>query len=240
MREVTENIQLSPMKDKIVIDQLPDCDIEDYDLNKPKELMKFLFSIERQCRNSRAYKKMIGFLKEFLDMNKCSFYKNENNIDTSTIKIHIHHSPLTLFDIVSTVYNKRKACGQSITANMIAKETMYNHYKLLVGLIPLSVTVHEIVHNGGLFIPTNVTYGYYQDFVKQYEPYMDKELLRILSNAEALSEKYDYAKQTKILTFNMVYIDPSGAYDFPSYENLSKLLREQINQSEKGETVDET
>lgn len=235
MREITENIILPPLKDKIILEHIPEYDIEDYDLNKPKELMRFLFSIERLCRNSRSYKKLIGFLKEYLDMNQCSFYKNSNNIDTNGLKIHIHHSPLTLFDIVSTIYNKRKACGQSITPNMIAKETMFNHYKLLVGLIPLSETVHEIVHNGGLFIPTSVTYGYYQNFVKQYEPYMDKELLRILSNAEELSEKYDYAKQTKILTVKMVYIDPSGEYEFPSYKDLSNLLLTKIDQSEKGE-----
>lgn len=232
MRETYNNIPVQETKDKIVIDNIPDYDTSDYDLNKPKDEMRFLFSIERICRNSRAYKKLINFLREFIDMNKCSFYKNINNIDTYAIKIHIHHSPLTLFDIVQTVYRKRKATGQPITENLIAKEVMYNHYKMHIGLIPLSETVHELVHSGSLFIPTNVVYGYYKQFIEDYKPYIDQDLLSNLMLAEKATEEYDYEKQTKVLEFKMVYIDPSGAYEFPSFSDISKMLQ---NKLEKGD-----
>ena len=38
-------------------------DIEDYDLSNPKDLTAYFKSIERICRNSRSYKKLVDFLK---------------------------------------------------------------------------------------------------------------------------------------------------------------------------------
>ena len=60
MREYTE-IELPEKKESIVIKSLPEFDIEDYDLTNPKELTAYFKSIERICRNSRSYKKLIDF-----------------------------------------------------------------------------------------------------------------------------------------------------------------------------------
>lgn len=212
----------------ITIDHLPEYDIEDYDLSNPKILHKFLTQVEYVCRKSRCYKKFIQFLKDQCDMNKCSFYKNLNGISTSEIKIHMHHEPLTLYDIVNIIYNKRLQNHESLSEFQIAKEVMYNHYKMMIGLIPLSETVHELVHNGFLFIPTTSVFGYYKKFYEDYEPFIDPNMKRILANNENISLNYNFAKETQVLTMQTVYIDSSGAYEFPNCEEIANVLKQKV------------
>lgn len=229
MRMYNEIILENKPELNIVIDYLPEYDIEDYDLTNPKILQKFLMQIENICRKSRCYKKLIMFLKDQADMNKCSFYKNLNGISTSEIKIHIHHDPLTLYDIVNVIYNKRVQNHESLSEFQIAKEVMYNHYKMMVGLIPLSETVHELVHSGFLFIPTNVIFGYYKNFIQEYEQYIDPGILQILKYNEKVTETYNFEKETKVLTMNTVYIDTSGAYELPKVEDIISLFQNKLS-----------
>ena len=226
---------LPDKKKSIYIKFVPEFNISDYDLSNPKELSKYFKSIERICRNSRTYKKLINFLRENVDMNKCSYFKNVDNIDTYSLKIHIHHTPLTLYDIVTTVYNKRLLNHESLSEMMVAKEVMWLHYNLFVGLIPLSETVHGSVHNGQAFIPTTKVYGMYKSFVKLYEPYMDKELLKVLSNMEEMSEDYDTI--TKLLEVSPVFIDYEEGigFEFPKPQELAAVLSHKLKDMDKAE-----
>ena len=228
---------LPDKKKSIYIKFVPEFNISDYDLSNPKELSKYFKSIERICRNSRTYKKLINFLRENVDMNKCSYFKNVDNIDTYSLKIHIHHTPLTLYDIVTTVYNKRLLNHESLSEMMVAKEVMWLHYNLFVGLIPLSETVHGSVHNGQAFIPTTKVYGMYKTFVKLYEPYMDKELLKVLSNMEEMSEDYDTI--TKLLEVSPVFIDYEEGigFEFPNPQELSAVLSKKIREMDRSEVA---
>ena len=79
---------------------------------------------------------MVKFLRENIGMNRCSFYENVNNVDTFKIKIHIHHEPLTLFDITKIVFTKRQYNHENLDEEMTSKEVMLLHFNLLVGLIP--------------------------------------------------------------------------------------------------------
>ena len=228
---------LPDKKKSIYIKFVSEFNISDYDLSNPKELSKYFKSIERICRNSRTYKKLINFLRENVDMNKCSYFKNVDNIDTYSLKIHIHHTPLTLYDIVTTVYNKRLLNHESLSEMMVAKEVMWLHYNLFVGLIPLSETVHGSVHNGQAFIPTTKVYGMYKTFVKLYEPYMDKELLKVLSNMEEMSEDYDTI--TKLLEVSPVFIDYEEGigFEFPNPQELSAVLSKKIKDMDRSEVA---
>lgn len=228
---------LPDKKKSIYIKFVPEFNISDYDLSNPKELSKYFKSIERICRNSRTYKKLINFLRENVDMNKCSYFKNVDNIDTYSLKIHIHHTPLTLYDIVTTVYNKRLLNHESLSEMMVAKEVMWLHYNLFVGLIPLSETVHGSVHNGQAFIPTTKVYGMYKTFVKLYEPYMDKELLKVLSHMEEMSEDYDTI--TKLLEVSPVFIDYEEGigFEFPKPQELAAVLSHKLKEMDKVEVA---
>lgn len=230
MRDFTEP-ELNDKVEVIRISSLPEYDISDYDLSNPKELTQYFKNIERICRGSRTYKKLVDFLREHVDMNKCSFYKNINNLDTYSIKIHIHHSPLTLYDIVTTVYSKRVVNHETLSENIVAKEVMWVHYNMIIGLIPLSETVHGLVHNGILFIPTTKVYGMYKKFIDIYGPYIDPDTKRILSRLEEMSETYEF--NTKVLEVSPVYIDSSGAYEFPNLNELAQQLSDKVNEIDK-------
>lgn len=233
MREYSSVILPDP-PESIQIKSLPEYYIQDWDLSDSKQLHKFFLYIDRVVvRHSHLYKKLVNFLREHVDMNCCSFYKNINNIDTNSIHIEIHHEPFALFDIVNIVYSKRLALHEPLTENQIAKEVLWNHYRMAVGLIPLSETVHELVHNGFLFIPTTTVFGYYKKFYEDYKDFIDPSIKKVLQYNEQASLEYDFQKNTKVLTMKAMYLDTSGAYEFPNTEDIINLMKQKIEDSDK-------
>lgn len=212
----------------IKINELPEYNIQDWDLNDEKEFKKYITTIERIVRGSFEYRAMIRYLREYLDMNKCSFYANVNNIDTTKIQIEIHHEPLSLYDICLIIYNKKRSFNESLDEEAVAKEVMYVHYNLMVGLIPLAATVHELVHNQYLFIPTTKIFGKYKEFVNRYEPWMLHEQLLILDKIEKFTQYFEDSYKT-LLSKQYIYIDISGIYDFPQTSELMNSLKVRIN-----------
>ena len=98
----------------IVIDDIPPYDIRDYDIFDDKDFKKYIDDIERSARKSLEYGEFIKYLRDYMDMNTCSFFENISNKNNYKIKIHIHHHPLTLYDIVMTVYQKRSFFNESL------------------------------------------------------------------------------------------------------------------------------
>ena len=80
----------------VKISHIPDFDIQDYDLNDEKELFKYFKDIEKSIRTSMEYRAMIAYLRNNVNMNKCSFYKNVTNSISNKIKIHNIKRRLTL------------------------------------------------------------------------------------------------------------------------------------------------
>ena len=215
--------------DVIKIGTLPPFEQPDYDLNDEKEMKKYLFDIEKTVRNSFEYRyKWLKYLKEYVDMNQCSFYQNVSNVDTSKIRIEIHHEPLSLYDIVVTVFNKRVAFHESLEVEMVAKEVMYHHFAMSVGVIPLAETVHELVHNHYLFIPTTKVYGNYKKFVQEYEPYMPIECIDALKKIEEYTMAYDGEEYKQLLDRKYIYVDVTGAYNLPPLEEVAGLMKNRL------------
>lgn len=215
----------------INIDYIPDFDMCDYDLTNPKEFKKLSDRIEKVCRSSYEYRAFINYLRDFGDMNKCSFLKYITNTESREIRIEIHHEPLTLYDIVQTVLKKRMTLNELIDEEMVAKEVMWNHYRLHVGLIPLSETVHEMVHNQYLFIPVQAIFGRWREFVNEYNSFIDPEILSNLEKLDKLSESYDMDSNT-VLNPGMVYVNVDDPEYQASAEELYKLSQAMIDQSE--------
>lgn len=157
-----------------------------FDITVEKEAIKFIKLCEKFIRNSFEYSEYRRYLSIEMDMNKCAFFDGVGTFDDSRrMKIEIHHAPLTLYDITETVISKQSSEGQ-LNILKIAQEVMELHYRGLVGLIPLSETVHELVHAGKVFIPVHYVYGYPSKFVDEYGVYMSKELKNNLNkNIEA-------------------------------------------------------
>ncbi len=181
-----------------------------------KQRRKLIEQVKKAIRSSMEYRDYVQYLKENVDMDSCAFFKNvtsnakENN-ENKKVKIEIHHEPFTLEDYVSVVLDKYIEEGQEIDALDIAEEVMELHYNNEVGLIPLSKTIHQIVHNTGKVpIPLYMCYGNYTQFLQDY--HVDDDLI------DKLKRKMDQTKQLTAESFNALmkdyqYLDVDGQTD---------------------------
>lgn len=227
-----DNIILARKNDKtnIVLDDIPPCDVLVWDLDNPKELKQYLSTIEKQIRRSFEYRNMIHFLKTYYDMDQCAFIKYDAT-DLANIRIEIHHSPFTLYDIVCIVYRKKIFYQELLTTSMVAKECTMLHYKLLVGLIPLSKTVHELVHAGKLFIPSTSVYGDYNAFIDTYKDFCDEDQLETINRIEKYSTEYSELVNTSILDQNPITLQVNNSnFILPNLSNLESNMNNRITE----------
>lgn len=148
-----------------------------------KEKDRIIKRIERQIRMSIEYRDYIKFLKDYVNMNACAFFKNVSNdgAENKRIKIEVHHEPFTLRDYVEVVLNKYIDLGMPLNELYIADEVMQIHYENQVGLIPLSRTMHQVMHKSNkIKIPLYMLYGDYMAFMRGYEDYLTDEMIEKL------------------------------------------------------------
>lgn len=138
-----------------------------------KEFKNYILNIEKLVRTSNEYKNLIKYLKNELNFNSCIYL---NKLTTDDIKIELHHSPYTLFDIVKIMINKFEANDRPYNTFIIAHEVIKLHYMNLVGLVPLSKSMHELVHSSQLKIHKNFHIGLTDKFFELFKNYMDSEL----------------------------------------------------------------
>lgn len=168
-------------------------------LSTDKEKNKYIKRIESIVRTSMEYKDYINYLRENVDMTKCAFFNNVDSTDNRKIKIEVHHEPLTLYNIVKIIINKHIAECIPLNDLYISDEVMNLHYMNLVGLIPLSKTVHQVVHNNSdMVVPLYLVYGDYNKFIQEYGDYIDDEIYDVLEN------KIDKTKNVKEDSFNIL------------------------------------
>lgn len=183
---------------------IPDYDTQDYNLANEKDFERYIKDIETVCRNSIEYRSLINYLRENMDMNRCAFMENITNADTFSIKIEIHHYPLTLYEIVKTIVAKRMYFDEDLEVEAVAMEVMYVHYFLMVGLIPLSQTLHDLAHNNSLFININNVIGDWKGFIEEYKGFVPAETLDKVAELEKKSltvnlNNYNLLAQNPIL-----------------------------------------
>lgn len=222
---------------RINIPYLPEYDIEDYDFYDEKDIEKYIKDVERVCRNSFEYRRLIKFLKTKLDMRKCAFYERvtmETSDCYSKIAIHIHHEPLTLYNICKIVFKKRMELGEIIDEQITAKEVMLLHYNLLVGLIPLAETVHELVHNKYLFVPTTKVFGFYRNFLDMYDKYIPEDIKDTIQSIETATSLYD-GSDLKVLDTHVLYVNLEDGQRLPKYEEVQQFLSNRIKDMDKSE-----
>jgi hypothetical protein len=178
-------------------------------LMSEKDKIKLIKTIERIVRSSQEYKQYIAFLRKEVDMTMCSFFNNISNKESKKVSIEIHHEPFTLFDITQIVLEKWIAENKKVNPILIAEEVMKLHYQNKVGLIPLSITVHELVHSGKLFIPLQNVYGDFISFFEEYEPYISNDLKDILQIKLKMSKELENLDMS-ILEKKYVYLEIDG------------------------------
>lgn len=217
----------------IKLEELPPYEIQDYDVFDEKDFRKYINDVKKTVRNSLEYRQFVQYLRNYMNMNECSFFENVNNMDTSKIKIELHHSPYTLEDIVVTVFNKRVFYGENIDVEDVAKEVMYIHYFLMVGLIPLSETVHELVHNQYLFVPTDKVVGNYKEFEEIYGNWIPEEVKEKIDSYEQKTITYNVEVDKALLQQKQIAIelhDDTGMYQLPTMETMENIMNKKIEE----------
>lgn len=181
-------------------------------LKTSNDKKKVIKRIERHIRASNEYKDYIQFLREYVNMKSCAFFQGVTNDGAENKKIHIeiHHEPFTLYDYVETVLTKYIETGMELNELYIADEVMKLHYQNQAGLIPLSKTMHQVVHNSDkVKIPLYILYGDYGSFLREYEEYISDDLL------EKLERKIEETKSIKEDSFSSIekkftYLETDG------------------------------
>ena len=210
----------------VVIDSVPDSDYIIWDFDDDKQLKKYFKAVERMVRNSFEYKEFIQYIKTNFGMDQCAFIKSAKGTE---FKVEQHHYPFTLYDIVEIVYNKRVYYGELLDAEMVAKEVTLLHYKLIVGLIPLSKTAHQLHHDGKLFIPVDKVLGRYNVFVNLYKPFMNSDQLDTLDRIEQYSDEYSDITSTHVLDTRHISISVNDErFKGPNFNQLQTTMVNRI------------
>jgi len=239
---ISENSMMpTPINDIDVVKipkDIPAFEFEDYDLMDDKDRDKYIKDLERCVRSSYEYRAMINYLRNNMNMNSCAFIPAVTNEASRKVKIEIHHSPFTLRDICCIILNKRMRSGECLTVESVAYEVMFIHYSLMVGLIPLSETVHQLVHTQYLFVPTDKVYGYYRAFVNSYYNYIDPELLDKLDELEKLTKEGTFNDVYKsVLEKKYIAIDMEGNNQFEQLHDLQNTLKERLKEIKSAENT---
>ena len=111
----------------ISIKEMPYFSMKQYDLSDEKSYAKYIRDLESMVRRSYEVTKLISFLKDDCAMCEDPFMDNVSSQDTK-IKIEMHHSPLTLYDICTAVVRKRQDKDESLDLPSVAEEVAYLHY----------------------------------------------------------------------------------------------------------------
>jgi hypothetical protein len=160
------------------------------DFENDKHLMRYIKSIESLVRSSFEYRNYIKYLKEEQDLTGCKFFTKIDGKNIRKVSIEFHHYPFNLYEIVETVLKKQTNDYENPAYTFdIANEVARLHYENMIGLVPLSKTVHELAHAGEIFINFDLVFGDVQKFIDDYNDYIDEELLTAINKLSLLSEK---------------------------------------------------
>lgn len=205
--------------------------------NNEKERVKFVKYIEKIIRRSNEYKKYIGFLKRELDLTKCSIFDSIDINELKGVSLEFHHYPFTLFDLVDIcLQDKLDKNKMLISPFQIANEVMELHYSNKVGLVPLVVTVHELVHDGQIFLKSDFINGNYKKFIEKYNSSISEELKEKVNMIESQTKKIDDGLVEYDLSVLQKAFTTIKINDVNCINDVNKLF---LNEENKEENIEE-
>ena len=145
-------------------------------MDDPGARIKHYRYIEALVRNSMEYRNYVRFLKDEVGLTSCTILSNISKTTTPDVTIEMHHYPFCLMDIVDAVFRRRCEENESVSSMAVAGEVVELHYRNLVGLVPLTTTMHELYHNGKLQIDMRSVFGDVRAFAIAYQRYLPAEL----------------------------------------------------------------
>jgi hypothetical protein len=132
--------------------------------NPYNEIDKLVRNVKLLVRRSKEYEIFVCRCKFDLDLTRCSFL---GNITDEDVDIELHHTPLTMNDIVEIITHYMLLRGP-ITSMSVAHEVMQAHFNGYVTVIPMCVTIHQAAEIGKIKCNIRQIYGDLPGFVKKY------------------------------------------------------------------------
>jgi hypothetical protein len=126
---------------------------------------KFIKNVEKIVRTSREYSMYLCTLRTNKQINSCSFF---SQLDTESVTLEFHHAPFNLYTIVEVIMFDMLSKNQAITTFTVAREVMKAHFENIVGLVPLTRSIHKLVHKGSIKISPEMVYGDWLKFMRKY------------------------------------------------------------------------
>jgi len=157
-----------------------------------KGRVNFIKECVRDVRNCHEFRRYLKFISENINLQGCSYLRNMGPELANEVKIECHHHPLTLYDICELVLCRVENTGSRLTTMSITNEVVALHFRGLVGLVPLTETLHEMAHDGQLFIDPQTIHGKWDDLIREYAMHFPEHLVAKLG---ALATTWDRAAQ---------------------------------------------
>jgi len=175
-------------------------------LTTDKAKDKYIKYLEKCVRGSYEYKEYIEFLRTVGGMSFCSAFQNLSKSLIKKLALEIHHEPFTLYDIVNIMLRRFNNKGWNVDEYAISDAILDLHFRGMVGLIPLSYTVHELVHVGKVFIPLQHVDDGYMSFYQEFKQEISEcELEDVLIKKIELSKTFNFKSNT-ILHKKFIYV----------------------------------
>ena len=95
------------------------------------------------------------------------------NLTSDEVEIQLHHFPFNLYSIVRIVAEYMLNNDLKISTFIVADEVIKLHLNGVIGLVPLSTTMHELAHLGKLTFLRTQIFGMWEDFYIEFKDYMD-------------------------------------------------------------------
>ena len=135
--------------------------------------VRFIKETERLVRTNERYKNFINHLKTEARMDRCQVLKDVNDEDAS---IELHHGPIfTLFMDCAIVLEYFLLKDWKVSTFRIADAVLTEHEKHRIQCMMVSTTVHELIHQGKIFIHYKQSFGDVVGFIKKYRNAISKE-----------------------------------------------------------------
>lgn len=198
MKDVTPNIDINKVD---ILDEKSttfDIEISEYDatsayLEIEEELdEKTVSYIEREIRGSYEYRQYINYLKNELDLTKCTLLPGISCDDG--VSLEFHHYPLNLYEITEVIGKKLISTlgdDEKVSCFQIAELVMEEHFRGNIGLVPLTKSLHEMAHNRTIIVPISKVEGNYKKFIDRYNSYIADDIKDRVRDAEISSESDD-------------------------------------------------
>lgn len=133
------------------------------------------------------------YLKEVVGLKTCQVMPGIESDDKNKVKIEMHHGPiLTLYDTCEIVTKHMRAHNHPhINTFTVANEVVEQHRQNNVRVVFLSKSVHDKLHEDGIYLNYKQGFGDTLKFLELYKDGVDKDMKMKINEYLAWSMEHD-------------------------------------------------